>query len=362
MVDVAEAARFLDKYAKKYGAGAFATPTRKDLAAKPESIHEWRSGDHLTIAVEQVFSRGKSARMDWRLEHYAMTENLATHVGRTPGAPVPDFSEFNHVMAYLEDRELVRGLRDQGFNMQACRITASSELIGCFWKGPEIVHDDWDMATATLVQLDVPARAEILDEVSGLTGFRDDWPAYSDGTWGALCLKGFYPEDPGKDMKPTEMPRAWRDEHPEDLKRQCEWTSLAADCPSIVDFVTSVPWWGSGLERVRLLQMSGNNGNGGSLGRHTDIADKFGGTSDGKITRWHIPIVTDPRIKLHTWDLDGIHSERHLEQWNTYYLDARKPHAVTNPTGVDRIHLVVDVVSSPEVRERIADGYNNDFL
>ena len=38
------------------------------------------------------------------------------------------------------------------------------------------------------------------------------------------------------------------------------------------------------------------------------------------------------------------------------HLDARKPHAVQNPTGVDRVHLVVDVVSNRAVRELINFG------
>ena len=223
---------------------------------------------------------------------------------------------------------------------------------------PEVAYPEYDLATVTPIPLELGLHEarDMEQEASGLAGFRDDWPLYSDGSWGALCLKGFYPEDPGRDMKPLEMNKKWQEANPQDLGRTCEWTTLAADCPALMEWVTSVPWW-KDMERVRLLQMSGRNGKGGSLGRHTDIGDKQFGTDDGKIVRFHTPLVTHPDIQLHSWDLTGRKTSTHLEQFSTYYLDARKPHAVTNPTGVDRVHLVVDVVSSPEVREYIAESY-----
>jgi hypothetical protein len=344
------------KYTKNYAAGAFAFPTRKELEADPTVIREWDG----VVAIAKDLSRD-STRRDFTGAPFTLKagSTLLTHVVREPDADIPLMADgADYVIAYLDDLKLCDGLRAQGFNLLAATVSASSELKGVFHLEPEHEYPAWDLATATPIAMGIDQAqfGEMAMEGGGLAGFRDDWPLYSDGSWGALCLKGFYPEDPGRDMKPLEMNKKWQEQHPEDLDRSCEWTSLAADCPALMEFVTGVSWW-SEMERVRLLQMSGRNGKGGALGRHTDVGDKAQGTADGQIARFHTPLVTHPDIQLHTWDLTGVKTSTHLEAGKTYYLDARKPHAVTNPTGVDRVHLVVDVVCNQEVRDRIAEGY-----
>lgn len=357
MTAVAEALSLSGRYVKNYAAGAFAFPTKKELEADPSQLRAWDG----FYAVAKVLGRD-SGRRHFTGEPYTLKggSTLYSHIVREPDATVPLIAdEADYVIAYLDDLVLCEGLRAQGYNLLAATVSASSELKGVFHLGPEHIYPSYDLATVTPIAEFPPYDlfSDMQDEAGGLAGFRDDWPLYSDGSWGALCLKGFYPEDPGRDMKPLEMNRKWQEEHREDLSRTCEWTTLAPDCPSIMEWITSIPWWGD-LERVRLLQMSGRNGKGGALGRHTDIGDKQFGTADGQIVRFHTPLITDPAIQLHTWDLTGVKTSTHLQEGSTYYLDARKPHAVTNPTGVDRLHLVVDVVSSPEVRQRIAEGYS----
>ena len=150
----------------------------------------------------------------------------------------------------------------------------------------------------------------------------------------------------------AEHPEMVTDErHKADLSRVARWTTLARELPALTSVVQSVPWWAR-TERVRLLRMQT-----GQLGRHTDITDRAGGTRDGQVARFHIPLVTDPAIKMSTWDLDGHRREMHLQQWHCYYLDARKPHAVANPTPVSRVHLVVDVIVNSAVRSAIAESY-----
>lgn len=350
----AEACSLAGRYAKPYAAGAFAFPTRKELEANPDQL--WTEEGF--AAVTKRLSRD-SVRTHFTGQKFVLQagKSIVTHIARDPKAELPPIGG-DYVTAYLDDRHLCAWLELEGYVLMGATISASSEMKGIFWHGDPVEYPAYDLATVTPIPLQPSdeVKAEIFREVQGLTGYRDDWPLYSDGSWGALCLKGYYPEDPGRDMKPLEMNKKWQAEHPEDLSRTCEWTKLAADCPAIMEWITSVPWWGD-MERVRLLQMSGRNGKGGSLGRHTDIGDKQFGTDDGKIVRFHMPIVTDPAIELHTWDLTGVKISTHLRSFHTYYLDARKPHAVTNPTGVDRVHLVVDVVSSPEVREQISTSY-----
>jgi len=355
----AEAAKFLAAYAKGFGAGAFATPLAKELTA--ETLRDWRSPDgaHRTVAVVKRQPR-TSKRTDWTGAPYLLPQGalVATHVARTPGAPVPRaLAEFDYLFTYVEDGELTAALRLAGRPVIATRISAAAEIVAC-WGRPgdqRQRYPAYDLATVTQLGITIPeaTRLAALGEVRGLTGWHDDFPFYSDGSWSALSLRGFKPDDPQWGIKPAEMPREWKAQHPLALGYTCEWTTLAARCPTLVGLVGAIPWWRK-LERVRLLQMSGRNGQGGTLSRHSDITDRAAGTRDGQIVRFHLPLITDPRIEMDAWTLDGLHLATHLRAWHLYYLDARKPHAVRNPTGVDRIHLVVDVVADAQVREYLA--------
>jgi hypothetical protein len=92
------------------------------------------------------------------------------------------------------------------------------------------------------------------------------------------------------------------------------------------------------------------------LRRHTDITDRAGGTADGRVVRFHVPVITDPAVTLTSWDLDGSNRTRHLAAWRPWYLDVRKPHAVTNASRATRVHLVIDLVSNARIRELICTG------
>jgi hypothetical protein len=350
-------ARFLQQYAKRYAAGAFATPTAQELAANPGSVLEWVHGDDRTVAVAKRLTRD-STRRDFTGSEFRLPRGatIITHLGRTPGAPVPDLRAFDYVMAYVEDHELAAGLAAQGRPVKHWRITAASEVIGVWARPGETArlpaHDLVTVGRIPGFEVQHAIQAGILSEVAAVNQWHDDFPYYSDGSWSAVSLRGFRADDPTWGIKPSEMPRSWQEQHPGAMQYRCGWTILASQTPLIRQLVESVPWW-AGLERVRLLRMDGRGGQGGKLHRHTDITDRAAGTRDGQIVRFHVPLVTHPQIVMRSWDLSGHESATHLEPWRCYYLDARKPHAVTNPTGVDRVHLVVDVVADDAVREQI---------
>lgn len=360
-VEVArDTARFLQQYSKRYAAGAFATPTAKELAATPEMIRDWRAGDHRTVGIVKRLTRD-SKRKNFTGREFLLPKGatVVTHLARTPGAPIPDLDQFDYVMGYIEDSELAAGLASQGRPIKTWRITSASEVIAV-WSRPGDVDElgAADLMTVSRLRgfnVRLFDRKLILDELELVDQWHDDFPYYSDGSWSAVSLRGFDQSNPRWGIKPSEMPRAWQSEHPEAMRFHCDWTNLATQTPAVRELVESVSWWRR-LERVRLLRMAGRDGKGGKLNRHTDITDRNAGTRDGQIVRFHIPLITDPAIVMHSWDLSGRERATHLEPWRCYYLDARKPHAVTNPTGVDRIHLVVDVVSSPEVRRHIAES------
>jgi hypothetical protein len=92
---------------------------------------------------------------------------------------------------------------------------------------------------------------------------------------------------------------------------------------------------------------------GGELTRHADITDPEAGTADGSVARLHIPLQTDERCVFRGWGLDGRENRAHFPERALCYLDTRKPHAVINEGERDRIHLVVDCHSGPELRAMI---------
>lgn len=350
-------ARFLGNYTRQYNAGAFAHPTAGELARHPELVRDERAGSERAVVCFKTLSRD-TQRTDFT--GYPIVQEVgktvATHVARTPNY-MPDLHRFDYVQAYAEDRDLSATLRAMGFGVLGSRVTSAAEVINV-WSADGRTMRYRPHDAATVVEMPIPISDDMLramtDELAVVDGWDDDFPYYSDGGWSAVCLKGFWPNEPGKGVKPTEMPKSWKAEHRADLARKAEWTTLSSRTPALVNFVRSVPWM-ERTERVRLLKMKA----GSKLGRHTDITDREGGTRDGMITRFHIPLITHRNVALHTWDLDGIKRDHYLSAGRCFYLDARKPHAVTHGGGSDRIHLVVDVVTDERVRSRIAAAYQN---
>lgn len=357
--DPKTAARFMNNYARRFHAGAFATPTAAEIAKLQAQRGGWREWDGVMAACRGLTR--DSVRTDFTGRQYTLRKGstVVTHLAAAPGARLPDMSWADAIYSYVEDVGITQQLQDQGREPRAVRVSAASEVITCWGHaGTGHVYPREDMATVTRVPMEVePAvRQEVLAEVAKLTGWHDDFPFYSDGSWSALSLRGFKPDDPQWGIKPSEMSKDWWSKHPE-AKRytQCDWTVLAARCPATVALVKSMPYW-ENLERVRLLQMSSRNGKAATLSRHSDVTDRAAGTRDGAIARFHVPLITDPSITMSAWNLKGRTKAVHLPAWTCWYLDARKPHAVVNPSNVDRIHLVVDVVADRRVRKAIVDG------
>lgn len=352
--EVRDVARFLAAYAKGHGAGAFATPTSKELAARPELIREWTGDGHRVVAIVKRLTRD-SDRTDYTGAKRRIPAGsiVVTHLAATPGAPLPDMSGYDFVNAYVEDHALSAGLAAQNRAVSFVRVSAAAELIACWGpKGTEANYSPADKATFTVIDSPAMPLDAMRAEVAAVDEWYDDFPFYSDGTWSAISLRGYKPSDPQWGVKPSEMPRKWRDEHPETINLKCDWTVITGKTPIIKSWVESIPWWSS-LERVRLFRMDARPGKGGHLSRHSDIQDKSAGTRDGQLARFHVPLLTHPDITMTCWTLNGNPVKAHLAPGHIYYLDTRKPHAVDNMSPIDRVHLVVDAVVTPEVRQMI---------
>jgi len=363
-----EHARFIQSYAKDFHVGAFGTPTASEIATHLNHVLTYKHGDDRTVIYWKQQTR-TTERTEWTGGSYHVPKGwkVAQHVARSPlSAEIPQpIRQFDMIFAYAEDFKLVHTLTNWGFVRVATRITAASEIINV------MVHPSLGAAPARYAPYDLATVTELpmgdrfdldgmLTELANVSGWYDDYPFYSDGTWSAVSLRGFYPQDPSLSVKPSEMPKKWKQEHPADLGRKCDWTVLAEKCPAMTRFARAVSDVYGPMERVRLMKMSGRGGKGGKLGRHTDITDRNAGTKDGQIVRIHVPLVTERRIKMLAWDLDGNEIETHLPVGRMFYLDQRKPHAVINPTPHDRVHLTIDVVSNPVLRDALDHAYRED--
>ena len=352
-----QVSRDLQRYAKRFAAGAFATPLPAELeTAYREGRVLLREG---VIAVGKALSRD-SKRKDFTGRTYLIPQGslVITHLAVEPGAVVPDLDGWDYVYAYLDDLWACDQLRAQGREVRAVRVSAASEIIGCFGRpGSGYAYPTEEAATFTRIPFAVPAdlRSAILREVSAVSEWHDDFPYYSDGSWDAVSLRGFS-DDPTIGVKPREMGKNWWKDNPDtDPDAPARWTSIAPRLPRTLQLIEETPWMRD-LERVRLLRMQGRDGKEGHLGRHTDIGDPDSGVDDGQIARFHLPVITHPGVEMTCWGLDGRAVTRHLTEWNLWYLDARKPHSVTNRSGLDRVHLVIDVFVDEAVREKIRAG------
>lgn len=361
--DARDAARFLARYAKGFGAGAFATPLAAELAAAQarNCVIDTTTAGWRTVAVIHEGHRAVR-RTDWLGDTFVIgAGSHVTHVARDPGAPVPlRVLGADYVTAYADDHELNLQLAVQ-HELVAVQISAASEIKLCWGPpGQGRSYHPGDVLTVAHWDFD-HVSASALAELDSVDGWYDDYPFYSDGSWGALSLRGFYPDDPTLGVKPSEMAKSWRFAHAADLARTCDWTVLAEQCPRLTTLAEVV----AGalrpdrdppdvLERVRLLRMEARPG-GGHLARHTDITDKAAGTRPGQVIRIHVPLRTHPDVTMSCWALDGTESAYHLPVGTAWYLDARKPHAVTNASPVDRVHLTVDVFAGPDTRDLLAE-------
>lgn len=255
-----------------------------------------------------------------------------------------------------EERPEARALAEaHGFAWVATKISASSDLKGLYLKNAEPsarvnrTLDPADAAALKTVRLGFASAQELEAVRSELAAFGPKWQQHYSSynkrqSWTSFALKGFDAADPGFIIKPAEMSKQWKDENTPRLASKCALTIAAAHFPAALQLVDRIP---GEKERVRLMKLRKGDG---ELTRHADITDREAGTADGQIARLHIPIQTHPGCSFFSWTMRGEPLKLHFAEASLSYLDIRKPHCVRNDSPVERIHLVVDVRSGPELR------------
>jgi hypothetical protein len=100
--------------------------------------------------------------------------------------------------------------------------------------------------------------------------------------------------------------------------------------PYINEIITCIG--GNSILKVRLMKLEA----GRKIPEHID---KFEGKISTFVKRYHIPIITNPKI-----DFFVNHKRYYLEPGQIYTIDVSQFHSVENNSDIDRVHLVFDVV------------------
>lgn len=360
---------------KGYTFGAFGTPNERDVADRMSKdqvtcIHE--KGELVACALYRTL-KSSSKQQDFTgrmievpagslmVDHFAATdcptfgkELLDDLVSNVPendglgllGGPRPVYLEVHEENAQAKD--LAMGWGKYAFT----KILASSDVLGVYSRNARTVPPLSGAEEAHLACLNgsfltereqgaILKELQVADEV-----WADHYSSYNRRhTWTAFALKGYDPKDPGFIIKPAEMSKKWKEENPTRLEAKSEWTEMAKRFPTTMKVVARLP---GEKDRVRFMRLAAK---GGELTRHADITDREAGVADGKVSRLHIPLKSPKDCAFRSWSARGQVKETHLAERGLFYLDQRKPHAVKNPGEQERVHLVVDCYSGPELRK-----------
>jgi quercetin dioxygenase-like cupin family protein len=100
------------------------------------------------------------------------------------------------------------------------------------------------------------------------------------------------------------------------------------------------------LLKVRLMQLDAHR----VIAEHVD---KFDGTKAALVRRFHIPIISNPKISFY------VNRKRYyLQPGQLYHIDVSQPHSVENNSDIARVHLVFDVLANETVCKKLINAQN----
>ena len=317
-----------------------------------------------------IFDKGRTSCIIWkRLERGSVKKDFTGEDFRLPPAShiITNFAATNYeqgkklldfhlehsvicnhvyINIFEEDAIAKKIVLQRGFKWQTSKVSAGSEIIGIYKISNEEGQVD-KKELATLCEIDVLGNfktkitpeelAQIRREIDTIRPFAQHYSHYNlRHSWSAFALKGYKKDDPEFIIKPTEMSRKWKAENADLLYNISEWTNIAEHFGGTIKIAKSF----GKFDRVRFMKLKA----GGELSRHADITDREAGVKRGKVMRVHIPIYTNSGVTFYAWGVRGEMITKVLEEGKVYYLDQRKPHRVTNLSGQERVHLVIDVI------------------
>lgn len=100
----------------------------------------------------------------------------------------------------------------------------------------------------------------------------------------------------------------------------------------------------AGVLKVRLMQLEAHR----VIAEHVDM---FDGEHAKAVKRFHIPIITNPKISFFV-----NRQKYYLEPGQLYHIDVSQVHSVENNSDVNRVHLVFDVLATTRVCKNLIDA------
>jgi hypothetical protein len=242
-----------------------------------------------------------------------------------------------------------------GFHRVGMKITSFGHLVGVWYREDENEPiprtfpkiDKTELLTIKKVKMrdvsnickKLEKRLDKFDEE-----FTNHYSNYNEkNTWSAISLRG-YRRDWRFISKPSEMSKKWKEENKDNIYRLQD-TRLRNQFPEVEKLIKHLP---GKVHRIRFMNLTSPSG---ELSRHTDLVDAELGVEDGNLMRFHFPIKTNRKVMFSSWGVGNKETRKHMKVGGCYYLDIRKPHRAVNWGSQVRTHLVVDVVSSPVIRE-----------
>lgn len=124
------------------------------------------------------------------------------------------------------------------------------------------------------------------------------------------------------------------DRHVVPTPGECSLTPIGRACPYVREILDGLP---AEKLRVRFMRLAP----GGRIGRHRDR--HYGWTLP--ILRLHVPVLTGPAVEF-------LLADRRItmQPGELWYLDFTRDHEVYNGGTTDRVHLVIDMINSEELR------------
>ena len=269
------------------------------------------------------------------------------------------FTEPCWLYVWAEDSASNKVAIDAGFNWIGTKVTTFAELYAIYFRegdGSSRLFDDprvhptrFSTEDCSIERANVESfdASPLIDAVTKIdTEYTNHYSNYNkDKSWSALSLRG-YTKDPNFITKPAEMNKKWQLEHINE-EFIIQDTEIRKSLPQAEPLLSMFP---GELHRVRLMNLSPN---GGELERHTDQVDPDSGVQNGKVMRFHFPLITNDDVEFSTWQVNGFKKNVQMKVGECWYIDTRKPHRAINNGDTNRIHLVVDVEANDEVRRLI---------
>jgi len=265
------------------------------------------------------------------------------------------------VQVWAADERARSTLAQQGATWAGAKVNSFGDVFAWYLYAPtaatqeRVYHAhttpvDYHGISAVAVTGDIAAICDqVTRQVDALDiEFANHYSKYNVGTsWGAVSLRG-YSSDVRMIEKPSAMNAAWQKKHAHETYRLQDTilrTRVPALEPLLCLFGDDLHW-----DRIRLMRLTPQ---GGELQRHTDQVDGTLGVGVGQLMRIHVPLKTNPDVVFTVWDAYDAPVQTHMADHRAWVLDARWPHRALNGGTTERIHLVMDVVTTPDLRDRL---------